>query len=286
MEDGKPLGPAHAVHEDIRTKGRGAYSHWTADLLYFSASDNGDPRKNGRAYTLVGRFRGLRRPPWSPDRALRFLSDPVGRRGCGQPPPHPPQSGPPRGRLPRLRERGSPDLGSKEAMIGSIIEPGMTPERKSIAIWTFLMDRSYHYWPARGDAELHDPVKFLNVYGYGLCDDAAENFTALCEAAGLRAQRAGAQRARRGGVVLRRELAYVRPRYAVLLPRGRRACAGRRGAGEGPRRHHRRAGDALRLSPARRSPGSTPPRPTTACIPRGRPGRATASNPSSSPATR
>ena len=190
MEDGKPLGPAaHAVHEDIRTKGRGAYSHWTADLLYFSASDNGDPRKNGRAYTLVGRFRGLRQTAvvslTAPSGSYRIRSagaDAVNRRLTLRNPDH---------RVavsPRIRERGSPDLGSKEAMIGSIIEPGMTPERKSIAIWTFLMDRSYHYWPARGDAELHDPVKFLNVYGYGLCDDAAENFAALCEAAGLRAR--------------------------------------------------------------------------------------------------
>ncbi len=188
MEDGKPLGPGAPVHEDIRTKGRGAYSHWTADLLYFSASDNGDPRKNGRAYTLVGRFRGLRQTAvvslTAPSGSYRIRSagaDAVNRRLTLRNPDHRVAVSP---RIPR--HRGSPDLGSKEAMIGSIIEPGMTPERKSIAIWTFLMDRSYHYWPARGDAELHDPVKFLNVYGYGLCDDAAENFAALCEAAGLR----------------------------------------------------------------------------------------------------
>lgn len=31
-------------------------------------------------------------------------------------------------------------------------------------------------------------MKFINVYGYGFCDDAARNFVALCEAAGLKAR--------------------------------------------------------------------------------------------------
>lgn len=65
-EDGRPLGPAHAIHADIRAKGRGAYSHWTASKLYFSASANSDPRKNGRAYTLVSRFRVFTIPPSPP----------------------------------------------------------------------------------------------------------------------------------------------------------------------------------------------------------------------------
>src|SRR5436853_5305763 len=43
MEDGKPLGPAHASHDDIRSHGGGLFSHW-GDDLYFSTSDNSDPR--------------------------------------------------------------------------------------------------------------------------------------------------------------------------------------------------------------------------------------------------
>jgi hypothetical protein len=49
-EDGRPLGPAHSQHADIRAKGRGRFSHWS-DSLYFSTSDGTDPRMNGRAYT-------------------------------------------------------------------------------------------------------------------------------------------------------------------------------------------------------------------------------------------
>ncbi|MBI3444872.1 MAG: hypothetical protein HY055_05840 [Magnetospirillum sp.] len=39
----------------IRTGGKGRFSHW-GDGLWFSASDGGDPRVNGRAYTVRGRF--------------------------------------------------------------------------------------------------------------------------------------------------------------------------------------------------------------------------------------
>ena len=53
MEDGKPLGPAHARHDDIRTRGGGVFSHW-GDDLYFSTSDNSDPRTSGRKYTVTG----------------------------------------------------------------------------------------------------------------------------------------------------------------------------------------------------------------------------------------
>lgn len=50
-EDGKPLGPAHSMHNDIREKGHGRYSHWH-QVVVFSTSDNSDPIKNGRIYTV------------------------------------------------------------------------------------------------------------------------------------------------------------------------------------------------------------------------------------------
>jgi lysophospholipase L1-like esterase len=51
-EDGRPLKRPHTNHEDIRSKGRGRWSHWDAMVL-FSASDGSDPRTNGRRYELV-----------------------------------------------------------------------------------------------------------------------------------------------------------------------------------------------------------------------------------------
>lgn len=51
FEDGRELGPAHASHSDIRQLGAGRYSHW-GNQLYFSTSDNSDPRTNGRRYSV------------------------------------------------------------------------------------------------------------------------------------------------------------------------------------------------------------------------------------------
>ncbi|SDD76833.1 Pectate lyase [Mucilaginibacter pineti] len=51
-ENGVALGPAHAVHSDIRDIGKGAFSHWS-NGLYFSTSDNSSPITNGRKYTYT-----------------------------------------------------------------------------------------------------------------------------------------------------------------------------------------------------------------------------------------
>ena len=54
-EDGRPLGPPHSASDKIRETGAGAYTYqctappWTRTLI-FSASDNSDPRTNGRQY--------------------------------------------------------------------------------------------------------------------------------------------------------------------------------------------------------------------------------------------
>ena len=52
FENGKELGPAHSTHKLIRSEGRGRFSHWNSSL-YFSTSDNSDPRTNGRTYTYI-----------------------------------------------------------------------------------------------------------------------------------------------------------------------------------------------------------------------------------------
>jgi hypothetical protein len=57
-----PLGPAHSAHPDIQFLGHGRYSHWSDNPksgwrqirgVLFSASDNSDPRTNGRHYWAV-----------------------------------------------------------------------------------------------------------------------------------------------------------------------------------------------------------------------------------------
>ncbi len=69
FEDDRLLGPAHAVHENIRTSGRGAYSFWGSGL-YFSTSDGTDPNVNGHAYSVV--LPALRPQPKSPEAAVEL----------------------------------------------------------------------------------------------------------------------------------------------------------------------------------------------------------------------
>ena len=59
LENGVPLpGPANALHEDIRQLGGGRYSFWY-DSVYFSTSDNSNPRINGRSYAIAYEY-----PKW------------------------------------------------------------------------------------------------------------------------------------------------------------------------------------------------------------------------------
>ena len=52
-ENDAPLGPAHSLHALIRSTGSGRFSHWgPRQILLFSTSDNSDPNRNGRAYTI------------------------------------------------------------------------------------------------------------------------------------------------------------------------------------------------------------------------------------------
>lgn len=62
LEDGWPLGPAHTKPQEVSDLGSGRFVH-SNQLLLFSASDNSDPRSNGREYSisheLTVRFRTI-----------------------------------------------------------------------------------------------------------------------------------------------------------------------------------------------------------------------------------
>ncbi len=55
FEDGMPLGPGHAPHEEVGRLGEGRYSHWHQSL-HFSTSDGSDPRNSGRRYVALARL--------------------------------------------------------------------------------------------------------------------------------------------------------------------------------------------------------------------------------------
>ena len=50
-ENGRALGPAHSVHDSIRTIGEGRFSHF-GKSLFFSTTDNSDPNQNHRQYSI------------------------------------------------------------------------------------------------------------------------------------------------------------------------------------------------------------------------------------------
>ncbi len=55
-ENGVELKPPHSGHSDIANYGAGRFSHWsdgTTTYIYFSASDNSNPKTNGRVYTYT-----------------------------------------------------------------------------------------------------------------------------------------------------------------------------------------------------------------------------------------
>jgi Glycosyltransferase 61 len=54
FEDGRELDPGHALHDAIRHCGAGRYSFWKGEF-HFSTSDNSDPNRNGRTYSVARR---------------------------------------------------------------------------------------------------------------------------------------------------------------------------------------------------------------------------------------
>ncbi|MGV3705486.1 MAG: pectate lyase family protein [Arcticibacter sp.] len=78
-ENGVEIGPAHSLHQDIRALGEGRFSHWGGNV-YLSASDNSDPRTNGRKYTYAVVSSNAGKPQQSPSEGLEYLpgTEPIG----------------------------------------------------------------------------------------------------------------------------------------------------------------------------------------------------------------
>ena len=73
LEDGAPLSARDRAHAEIRASGGGQHSFWvsTRTTLYFSTSDNSDPRRNGRRYS----YRPLPPEPELESDALAWRED-------------------------------------------------------------------------------------------------------------------------------------------------------------------------------------------------------------------
>ena len=89
---------------------------------------------------------------------------------------------------PQVIVNGQKNWFDNDLLLNEIIKPGMSDRDKAVAIWRFIVDNRIHDTPAHPAIELHDPVRWLNIYGYGFCDDAATNFMRLVEKAGFKAR--------------------------------------------------------------------------------------------------
>lgn len=160
--------------------------------IIFSTSDNTDPKENGRRYSLRAIFvaefhRRVIKVKGGHEKIVLDLPTDIAvvpwRLMIKN-------SGDRRVRV-NLRDKGLPDLSSVKAMVESVVSFDMSDEEKAIALWEFLKDNRYHYYPSQEDHEPHDPVRLVNVYGYGFCDDASVAFMVLCEEADLLARSVG-----------------------------------------------------------------------------------------------
>ncbi len=214
FEDGKPLGPARALHQDIREKGRGRFSHWTRRGLYMSASDNSDPRGNGRKYEVASANPeselGGRRPlPSVPKRHVEVIrgsrheySIRLGgnldyenshtRFNTGFNIAFQPDvsltianTGDRPVFWPKLVANGTHDWSTYDNLIADFTRGAGDDQERALFIWQTARENRYHCSPLFPDNEFHDPVKIFNSYGLNLCDDMGYCGCSMFKHAGL-----------------------------------------------------------------------------------------------------
>ncbi|PIY52493.1 MAG: hypothetical protein COZ06_02920 [Armatimonadetes bacterium CG_4_10_14_3_um_filter_66_18] len=214
FEDGKPLGPSRSFHADIREQGQGRYSHWTREGLYFSASDNTDPRTNGRRYEVASTnpksgLGGLARFPATPKRHVEEITSSrheyalavggtldmdntrtLASSNCfvafqnnlaltlenvGDTPVV----------NPRLVLNGRGNWYTFDSLLAEFTRGAKTDQDKAYFIWENMRQNTYHDTPLYANAEPHDPVRLFNIFGFNLCDDAGNSGCSLFHHAGL-----------------------------------------------------------------------------------------------------
>jgi hypothetical protein len=214
FEDGKPLGPARSIHKDIREQGKGRYSHWTESSLYFSASDNTNPRTNGRRYEVAST---------NPENTLAGIGDVVTpikrhvevirgsrheyaiklggnldfenshtRHNNGFNVAFQPNvsltianTGNQPVLWPKLIANGVRDWSTYESLLADFTRGATNDQERALFIWQTARENRYHCSPLFPDNEFHDPVKMFNSYGLNLCDDMGYCGCSLFKHAGL-----------------------------------------------------------------------------------------------------
>jgi len=89
---------------------------------------------------------------------------------------------------PRLSVGGGPTWFDMDSLLTVALAGTEGDEQRAVALWQFLVDSRSRGDPASDLYDLHDPVRLLNVFGYGYCDDAAEAYAVMVEALGMSAR--------------------------------------------------------------------------------------------------
>lgn len=208
FEDGKQLGPPHALHADIREKGEGRFSHWTREGLYFSASDNSDPRTNGRVYEVASTdpmsiLGGIEALPSTRREHVQEITSSSAEYGI--------EMG---GTLdmentltvassnyriafqpniqlsienvgdtpvinPRLVINDRGNWYTFDSLLEEYTRGAETDQDRVYLIWQNMRVNLYHETPLFAGDEPHDPVRLMNIFGFNLCDDAGNSGCSL-----------------------------------------------------------------------------------------------------------
>ena len=214
FEDGKLLGPARAMHKDIRDKGQGRFSHWTRHTLYLSASDNSDPRANGRKYEVASTnpeselggleeivgvarshtevIRGSRHEYTLPLGGNLDFENSRSRFNTGFSVAFQPNvsltianTGDRPVLWPKLIANGERDWSDYDQLLADFTRGAKNDQQRALFIWQTARENRYHCLPLFPDNEFHDPVKLFNSYGLNLCDDMGNCGCSLFKHAGL-----------------------------------------------------------------------------------------------------
>ena len=78
-----------------------------------------------------------------------------------------------------------------EEILNEILADAKNDQEKALFIFDFVRSNRHHDDPIFQDDELHDPVKVLNVFGAGLCDDSGSVGCSLFYHAGLNENKFG-----------------------------------------------------------------------------------------------
>lgn len=81
-----------------------------------------------------------------------------------------------------------PDWFDLPSIAAQVAPDAAGQSERAFALWTFLVSQRVHGDPPTDRSDLHDPVRFLNVFGYGFCDDSATVMASLAGELGLDAR--------------------------------------------------------------------------------------------------